>query len=148
MLNEEKIDVVPGSMIYGDFRKGRVRAWGLIGWRCYFSWVGMDSLGRWHLSTGLSRVREGPSALQGTGSLTAVGASDWGGTERNRGRSADPKWCLVGTSSSIFESTLIWILAPSSTLPLFSKHVGLEHSVSGEEHGAWHWESRAGSPAQ
>lgn len=114
-MNEEKIDVVPGSMIHGDFRKGRVRAWGLIGWRCYFSWVGMDSLGRWHLSTGLRRVREGPSALQGTGSLTAVGASDWGGTERNRGRSADPKWCLVGVSSSIFESTLIWIDLSCST---------------------------------
>ena len=58
------------------------------------------------------------------------------------------KWCLLGTSSNIFELTLRGILVHASTFfaPLLSRHLGLEHSLSGKEHWAWHWESRAGPP--
>lgn len=49
------------------------------------------------------------------GCLTEVGASDWGrgGDQNETGRSADLKWCSLGTSSNVCKLT-----TPSSTLPL------------------------------
>lgn len=69
-------------------------------------------------SSGRGATREGPASCgEGCpGSPSSGEASDWGRRDRETGKSADPKWCLLGTFSNICELTLRWILvhfAPS-----------------------------------